>query len=59
MIDEGFLRGTSSPCEFWNLERELVCVVHVDDFIVLGWESESTGSGLESAPSSSPSTEGD
>ena len=40
MADEGFNKGPSSPCVFWHPERELRCVVHGDDFTVLGWEKE-------------------
>ena len=33
----GFKQGKASPCVFWHPERELRCVVHGDDFNVLGW----------------------
>ena len=33
----GFVRGTSTPCAFYNQEKELRAVVHGDDFTVLGW----------------------
>ena len=36
MCDTGFKRRISSPCVFWNEEREIRCVVHGDDFTVLG-----------------------
>ena len=38
MQDAGFARGQSSPCVVWHKERELRCVVHRDDFTILGWE---------------------
>ena len=34
----GFAQGKASPCCFWNKDRQLKCVVHGDDFIVLGEE---------------------
>ena len=40
MIAVGFRRGKSNPCVFWHAEREIRCVVHGDDFAVLGWESQ-------------------
>ena len=40
MKSVGFLRGKSSPCVFWHSERRLRCVVHGDDFIVLGWKKD-------------------
>ena len=33
MSDTGFKKGVSSPCAFWNKEREIRCVVHGDDFV--------------------------
>ena len=30
----------ASPCVFWNAEREIRCVVHGDDFAVLGRRHE-------------------
>jgi len=40
MCDTGFVRGQSSPCVFWNPERVLRCVVHGDDFTVLGHKED-------------------
>ena len=40
MKEVGFIKGPSSPCVFWHPDRELRCVVHGDDFTVLGWEKE-------------------
>ena len=40
MKDSGFKSGKSSPCVFWNEERELRCVVHGDDFAVLVWKEQ-------------------
>ena len=36
----GFQRGKASPCVFWNKEKEIRCVVHGDDFTMLGWEHQ-------------------
>ena len=36
MISVGFLRGKASPCCFWHKEKGVRCVVHGDDFAVLG-----------------------
>ena len=36
----GFARGASTPCSFYNQEKELRVVVHGDDFTVLGWEHQ-------------------
>ena len=40
MKSVGFQQGKSSPCVFWHKEREIRCVVHGDDFNVLGWQSQ-------------------
>ena len=56
MQPEGFIRGLSSPCVFWNPDKELRCVVHRDDFAVLDTKRNSTGSGKESVQSSNPNT---
>ena len=40
MIQSGFIRGKSNPCVFWNPSKEIRCVVHGDDFTVLGWEHQ-------------------
>ena len=36
----GFKRGRASPCCFSHRSRDLVCVVHGDDFIFAGKEEE-------------------
>ena len=36
----GFTKGLSSPCTFYNQKRELRCVVHGDDFTILGWSNQ-------------------
>ena len=36
----GFVKGKSSPCTFYNQKRELRCVVHGDDFTILGWSDQ-------------------
>ena len=36
----GFHQGKSSPCVFWHKEKEIRCVVHGDDFTVLGWANQ-------------------
>ena len=33
----GFVRGTSTPCAFYDQQKELRAVVHGDDFTALGW----------------------
>ena len=40
MKSVGFQPGKSSPCVFWHKEKELRCVVHGDEFTVLGWEKQ-------------------
>ena len=40
MVDTGFIRGVASPCCFYNRERNLRCVVHGDDFTVLGHKED-------------------
>ena len=40
MVDIGFRRGKSSPCVFWHKGKALRCVVHGDDFTLLGWKKE-------------------
>ena len=40
LCENGFEKGVSSPCVFWNAEREIRCVVHGDDFTVLGRRQE-------------------
>ena len=36
----GFKAGESTPCIFWNEERQLMCVVHGDDFTTLGLDED-------------------
>ena len=36
----GFVKGKSSPCTFYNQKRELRCVVHGEDFTILGWSDQ-------------------
>ena len=36
----GFRSGKSSAVVFWNPELEIRCVVHRDDFTVLGFEED-------------------
>ena len=36
----GFKAGESNPCVFWNEERQLMCVVHGDDFTTLGLDED-------------------
>ena len=36
----GFKAGESNPCIFWNEERQLMCVVHGDDFTTLGLDED-------------------
>jgi hypothetical protein len=33
----GFEQGTGSPCAFHHPRRDMTCVIHGDDFTVLGW----------------------
>ena len=40
MESVGFHRGIASPCCFYNQERNLRCVVHGDDFTVLGYKQD-------------------
>ena len=40
LIDNGFKRGKSSPCVFWNPTTGVRCVVHGDDFTFAGNEEE-------------------
>ena len=40
LTDMGFTRGTASPCVFVHKKRGLRCVVHGDDFTLLGCRSE-------------------
>jgi len=40
LVKIGFVRGESSPCVFFHDKRELRCVVHGDDFTILGWEKD-------------------
>ena len=40
MKSVGFRQGKASPCVFWHPEREIRCVVHGEEFTVLGWESQ-------------------
>ena len=32
----GFIRGLASSCEFWHASRDLLAVVHGDDFVFAG-----------------------
>lgn len=32
----GFKQGKSNPCLYWHQDRDILCEVHGDDFIVLG-----------------------
>ena len=36
----GFETGKASPCTFYNRTKELRCVVHGDDFTILGWQNQ-------------------
>ena len=36
----GFTRGKASPCTFLHKEKELRCVVHGDDFTILGEDED-------------------
>ena len=36
----GFKAGESNPCVVWNAERQLMCVVHGDDFTTLGLDED-------------------
>ena len=40
LVDNGFTRGRSSPCMFWNPVTGVRCVVHGDDFTFAGPEEE-------------------
>ena len=40
MKSVGFQEGKASPCVFWHKEKEIRCVVHGDEFTVLGWGSQ-------------------
>ena len=40
LTDNGFLRGKSSPCVFWNPHTGVRCVVHRDDFTFAGRDEE-------------------
>ena len=40
LIDNGFERGASSPCVFYNPARKVRCVVHGDDFTFLGCDDQ-------------------
>ena len=40
MESMGFKAGDSNPCVFWNEERQLMCVVHGDDFTTLGLDED-------------------
>ena len=40
MCSLGLSKGQSSPCVSWHSERELRCLVHGDDFTVLGWQNQ-------------------
>ena len=39
MTENGFTRGTASPCIFHHKTREITTVIHGDDFTTLGTES--------------------
>ena len=40
LMENGFLRGKSSPCVFWNPHTGVRCVVHGDDFTFAGKDEE-------------------
>ena len=40
LVEMGFKQGKGSPCCFWNETRSVKCVVHGDDFTVLGGKSQ-------------------
>ena len=40
MIGRGFKKGKSSPCVFYQEEKNLRVVVHGDDFTILGKDIE-------------------
>ena len=51
MQEIGFERGKSSPCCFYSRKYKIRCVVHGDDFAVLGKERIWIGSGQRSRTS--------
>ena len=40
LIENGFIRGKSSPCVFWHPHTGVRCVVHGDDFTFAGSDEE-------------------
>ena len=40
MTSVGFTQGRTTPCVFYNEERDLRVTIHGDDFIILGWEGQ-------------------
>ena len=36
----GFDKGIGSPCAFYHKKKDLICVVHGDDFTILGWSNQ-------------------
>ena len=40
MESVGFTKGVGSPCVFHNQTRDLTCVIHGDDFTILGWSQQ-------------------
>ena len=36
----GFVRGSATPVAFWHPERDLLCIVHGDDFTFSGDEGD-------------------
>ena len=39
-MENGFIRGKSSPCVFWHPQTGVKCVVHGDDFTFAGSDEE-------------------
>ena len=40
MTSIGFTKGIGSPCTFYHKSKDLICVVHGDDFTILGWSTQ-------------------